>query len=320
MPTSLVTVRLVGLRYVGPTVGQNLTIECDLCGVSLSVNKRVAASATAKLNMEIGQFLTDAATFPIAGTVRVVERDPLFNDVGVVSVNARINLASDGEAAEFEAVVPVTETGGKYHENTASFIVLILATATRAVRYVPTLDEGWLRVVLESNGKRIALPTALRVNVSRISGGREYFVIAEGANRGLQASVSLLTDGSSRFESQNPHRPAMSLIYSKSTRVLSVVGKKYPTRDYPLMPWSKGTYDVEIPDAPHSGGLRYPEALLSRTWFRVGHTGDRYIHTGAGSLGCITVLDRNHWDALCSILMRARKGDNVSIRTVTVVD
>lgn len=86
------------------------------------------------------------------------------------------------------------------------------------------------------------------------------------------------------------------------------------------MPWKKGTYDVEIPDAPHSGGLRYPEAALSRTWFRVGHTGDRYIHTGAGSLGCITVLERDRWDALCSMLMRARKGDNVSVGTLTVID
>lgn len=320
MPTSLVTVRLVSIRYVGPTVGQDLTVHCDLCGVLLSINKRVSAGSTADLTKEIGQFLTNAESFPITGSIRIVERDPRFNDVGVVAVNTTVSLIDEGAPTTIEVMVPVTEAGGTHQENTGTFIVLVQARATAATRYVPALVEGWLRVVLDSDGKRIALPTALHVNVTRIVGGREHFIVAEGANRGIHASVSLLPDGSSRFGSQSPHRPAVSLNYSKSTKMLSLAGRKYPTRDYLLKPWTKGIYDVEIPDAPHSGGLRYPEAALSRTWFRVGHTGDRYIHTGAGSLGCITILERDRWDDLCSTLVQARKGDNVSIGTLTVVD
>lgn len=51
-------------------------------------------------------------------------------------------------------------------------------------------------------------------------------------------------------------------------------------------------YDIEIPDYPHLGGARYEkEAPRAKTWFRIGHRGDRYLHTGGRSLGCITIIE-----------------------------
>ena len=88
--------------------------------------------------------------------------------------------------------------------------------------------------------------------------------------------------------------------------------------DYPLKPWALGTNDIEIPDAPHKGGLRYPESSRFRTWFRVGHSGDRFIHTKAASAGCITVVDRAKWDQVCSILVSGREGDRISVGTIEV--
>lgn len=95
-------------------------------------------------------------------------------------------------------------------------------------------------------------------------------------------------------------------------------GVSYQTVDYPRRPWAPGTYDIEIPDTPHKGGLRYSEATRSRTWFRVGHTGDRYIHTGGASAGCMTIIERSQWDQLCSVLIRDRKRDGVNVGTVEV--
>ena len=106
--------------------------------------------------------------------------------------------------------------------------------------------------------------------------------------------------------------------YSVSRKMLTLGTASYQTVDYPLKPWALGTYDIEIPDAPHKGGLRYPEASRSRTWCRVGHSGDRFIHTGAASAGCITVVDRAKWDQICSILIRGRKGDRISVGTIEV--
>lgn len=78
-------------------------------------------------------------------------------------------------------------------------------------------------------------------------------------------------------------------------------------------------YDIEIPDIPHPGGLHYPEARYAKIWFRVGHSGKRYIHTGEHSRGCITLLEQERWDELCKILSKARKDDGRSIGVLEVI-
>jgi len=71
---------------------------------------------------------------------------------------------------------------------------------------------------------------------------------------------------------------------------------KYEAADYPNSPWRKGAYDIEIPDYPHPGGARYQqEAPRAKTWFRVGHSGERYLHAGGRSLGCITIIEISRW-------------------------
>ena len=64
----------------------------------------------------------------------------------------------------------------------------------------------------------------------------------------------------------------------------------------------------------------YPDVVHARTWFRIGHGGDRFLHTGRASLGCITLIERNRWDALYAGLIRSRKGDGISVGTVEVID
>lgn len=93
------------------------------------------------------------------------------------------------------------------------------------------------------------------------------------------------------------------------------------TIDDPSEPWKKGRYDIEIPDAPHEGGLRYlhkaPKALV---WFRIGHDDEKYIHTGRGTRGCITVIEHERWNEIYDILIRARKGDERSVGILEVID
>lgn len=86
-------------------------------------------------------------------------------------------------------------------------------------------------------------------------------------------------------------------------------------------PLKKGVYDLEIPDAPHLGGGSYLErAKLAKVWFRIGHSGERYLHTGRVTLGCVTMTEIEHWDDLCKVLMKARKGDGKSVGTLEVIN
>ena len=97
--------------------------------------------------------------------------------------------------------------------------------------------------------------------------------------------------------------------------------KIYETVDYKNSPWEKGLYDIEIPDYPHLVGARYEkQAPRAKTWFRIGHNGEKYLHTGGRSLGCITVTENTRWAEIYNALIKARKGDSVSVGILEVID
>lgn len=138
-----------------------------------------------------------------------------------------------------------------------------------------------------------------------------------------KASVSLdnKNDNSSRLLTNVKHESSIYLKYSISKKKLIIDNKKYNATDYPDSPIKKGWYDIELPDSPHLGGQYYLEtSLRAKTWFRIGHEGERYLHTGRRSLGCITITDTKKWDEIYNKLIKARKGDFLSVGVLEVVD
>jgi hypothetical protein len=149
---------------------------------------------------------------------------------------------------------------------------------------------------------------------------RQYFKILEGIRRGEKASVKYKEDGQSYLMDENFQTKPVHLIYSISKKTVSFNDKTYKAVDYPGSLWEKGIYDIEIPDAPHGGGRYYPGASKATIWFRIGHSGDHYLHIGARSLGCVTLTEVNRWDDFCNALLKARKGDGMSVGVIKVVD
>lgn len=78
-------------------------------------------------------------------------------------------------------------------------------------------------------------------------------------------------------------------------------------------------YDIEIPDYAHRGGANYPEAKRAKTWFKIGHNGERYLHAGGHSLGCMTVIEVTRWMEIYNALIKARKGDFMSVGVLEVI-
>lgn len=181
--------------------------------------------------------------------------------------------------------------------------------------------KGWLKARIKDSKTIESLPAFLKVKLEYSDDKREHFIPLEGAHRDKLASVKLQDDGSSNLVSGIEHEEVARASYSISKKTFTVNGRAYATIDYKNAPWKKSLYDIEIPDYPHSLGARYEkDAPRAKTWFRIGHSGDRYLHTGGRSLGCITVIETKHWAEIYEVLIKARKGDRVSVGMLEVID
>lgn len=178
----------------------------------------------------------------------------------------------------------------------------------------------WLQVKRLDGKGEISLPAYLKVKLDETRFNREYISIEEGSFQGIKASIKLNDNGQSYLQAEDEQTEPVTLKYSISKKILYLGKEKYLTTDYRGLVWEKGLYDVEIPDYPHKGGRRYTEAKYGITWFRISHGGERYLHTGQVSLGCITLTEQKKWDNLYKVLIKARKNDGKSIGILEVID
>ncbi|MFH1187301.1 MAG: hypothetical protein V1688_00385, partial [bacterium] len=263
-------------------------------------------------------FFADGASFALPVNIKIIERDLIFNDVGSKKVNLKIDLKNDSPQSSV-CEIEVQELRNFISKKKAVFEVTLEALVLDAIGYVKLTDDGWLETK-RADGKHISLPFCLRARINYIKSEREYFTILEGSWQGTEASV-MLGQKKTRFSLNNPHTAPVSITYSISKKTVRFRNRVYTTIDYPGAPWKKGIYDIEIPDSPHKGGEAYLDrAKLAKIWFRIGHSGTIYFHPGSYSLGCMTLTEIHRWDALCKILIKARKGDGRSIGTLKVID
>lgn len=319
-----IQLKLSKIKYSGNSIGDDIRVEIEVLGKFLRVDKRIKAGATAVINQEVGRFETDRGIFYADALIAVIEKDLLFNDVGNTKGTIKINTDA-GKPQQFIFEIQVRETrsilGKFWGKATAVFEITLEAEASDAIRYVPDEGDGWLKVVLEDKHIEESLPAYLKVKIERADTRREYFTILEGPYHGKLASVAFRKDGSSWFVSGVKHEPMARVTYSISQKTFVLKGRKYKAIDYIEAPWKKGLYDIEIPDYPHEGGRNYlDKSKRAMTWFRIGHSGERYLHTGGRSLGCITIIETKRWTEIYSTLIKARKGDFISVGILEVID
>ncbi len=227
------------------------------------------------------------------------------------------------------------------------------------IRFMTDVNAtGWMlavpdgldpETVVHNPSRGISLPWCLKVNLLKTENGRDFFQILEGAWKNTRASLKLRGVGSSYLTDENLHLPAGAIRLSRKKQQLWY-GPHGPFSAFSELdnPVPIGVHDLEIPDSPHQDF--YPESSkYQQVWFRVGHSGDRYLHLGTISHGCATVRpwmpdkqgDRRFasrsdselglpapvpvapfakWDDICKYLMRCRKNDDKSVGTLHVID
>lgn len=89
----------------------------------------------------------------------------------------------------------------------------------------------------------------------------------------------------------------------------------FPTKTHERNPTPLGTHDIEIADYPHLDGQQYGD--FGTVWFRIGHQGDRYVHPGRYSDGCLTCAPVN-WPRIYPVLNGGRRGDGLSVGRLKV--
>lgn len=320
MQSYIVVLRFSKFRYSGQSIGNDLRIELQINGNWFGINKTVNVGQEVQIDRQIIQFRTDQRSSSIPVIVKVIERDPVFNDVGGGRSTFKIDLATS-TVQTFSQKVRVSESAGPLKGKTAIFDVQFVATALQATRYVVGNRDGWLLVQLAKGG-RVSLPEGLKVEIDRIEKSRAYFLILEDAHQGKMASVKFSERGEDAWlGEENPQTGPVRLSYSISNKRLRVLstGESFRAVDDPSALLEEGVYDIEIPDHPHHSGLHYPDAPHARTWFRIGHQKARYIHTGARSAGCLTIKEVRRWEKLYARMIYARKGDGQSVGTLKVI-
>jgi hypothetical protein len=317
-----IQLKLLRIKYSGDSIGDDIRVEIEVLGKFLRIDKRIKAGTFVEIDREVGRFETDRGLFYAEVSIIVIEKDLLFNDVGSIRSGVKVNTGII-KPQQFAFEVQVRETrsvlGKFWGKKIANFEIILEAIVGYIERYTPDILDGWLEA-RDAKYNKMAFPAYVKVKPEYIKNKREYFTPLEGAYRHQLISTKLQDDESSYLISGIKHKPMAKATYSISTKLFILNGKKYKTVDYPDAPWKKGLYDIEIPDYPHGRSDLYSEAKRQKVWFRIEHSGERYLHTGGRSLGCITIIETMRWMEIYKILIKARKGDFMSVGVLEVID
>jgi len=305
----LVTLRLKSMIYSGQNLGPDFRFAISLGGKSTETGKRIRAGETRSFDEVILRVAVPESASQLNLSIVVSESDPLYDDVG--SAQSMVQAGGVGEKKKHLLKIPVIGMG--WEKKKRAVLKIGLETEIEStLRYVKdVLPDGWLKVKL-AQGRVESLPYLLKVALleeDEKQEGRESFKILEGIHEGKSASVALPGTGKSYLIRNEHHSAAAVLTYSLSKRELTIRGLgKFKIDMDPDNPIPPGTYPMEIPDAPHQLGASYTSITrYAKTWFRLGREGDRYLHGGDRSAGCITVLHKRKWTRICLFLLRSRK-------------
>ncbi len=175
--------------------------------------------------------------------------------------------------------------------------------------------NGWLNVRFDSGVT--PLPWYLKVNQTSRTNNRDEFEVLEGRHKGKKGTVAEKSSSESHLEAGLSYGSAATVTMKKGAKQMIYGGTTIAAFTQPSNPLPSGTHEIQIPDEPHGLGASY--GAYATSWFRLGTSGDRYLHPGSVSLGCATVSEIDAWPALYSHLINRRQSAT-AVGTLTVTD
>jgi hypothetical protein len=184
-------------------------------------------------------------------------------------------------------------------------------------RFIRETGNGWLVAAIDD--RKGFLPSGISVSLKKTCEGRDYGIVREGILSGASFIVA-----SGNIEFNYPRLENVEIkVEKKDTGIVQTAEFEYdieisidflesgqpksigpfPATIDPDNPLPVGSYDVEIADFPHDRGVGY--GPYGTVWFRIGHSGSRYLHPGKCSDGSISCAPC-HWTEIFQILHSAR--------------
>ena len=248
------------------------------------------------------------------------ELDPIADDVG--ECDLEIDLNRDHWDDQLITTEITIKGQGRTEQNLAARMLLSLNVAgSTGPALIADIDpNGWVLSKFADN-KTVPLPQGLAVEFNGIENSREVFRILEGQYKGVSASIAVATGGGTHLGPPVRRAEACSMTLFLEELSLKIVGLgSFKVLKMPPSETIKaGVYPVCVPDLPHEGGRRFrSKARHAETWFRISDAGDRYLHPGARSKGCVTLEDIGEWERVYHFLINCRL-DDLHIGTLEVV-
>lgn len=190
-----------------------------------------------------------------------------------------------------------------------------------------TGNTNWLKIRREDTGQVVSISKYTRAKNIEFKGTgsnrREHFIIDDWPYKNVKASVKALSDSRSRFGPVD-YNVGASLYYESANKTLTVNpgGIKVNATIDPDVKLDPGTYEIFLPDAPHSGGQGYlDKTSYALTWFFINDSDsvNRYVHCGNASEGCLTIGEENYggthldikkWTDIAEVLLVQRLPSN----------
>ena len=201
-----------------------------------------------------------------------------------------------------------------------------------ATQWLAQTTDGWI-VTLDAAGRRRSLPSHIELDVTGTVSGRDRFRVLEGVHSGTDGSIAT---GSGLLRTSDPHLSAATVRFRNRTggptTIAGVVYDKEILIEYsdgggvltvgpfnavgdPTNPIPTGTHVLQVPDFPHDLGASYSQ--YGTVWFRIGTSGDRYLHPGSISAGCATAQGTTWVQIYETIIKRRDTSGNVGNLVVT---
>lgn len=302
---SYLSLKLKQIVYSGDNIGRELKFLLKIEEQVTEINLGLHQGEKRSFGKVVFQKTSKDKAINVPITVKISETDERYIDVG--SGISRIKLRL--KKGTFKHVFNIIVKGiGRDRKKIATFTFLFELMVEPAVCYVSDVrPNGWLRVKFD-DGDIYPLPQWLMVEIIKIEKKREFFRILEGKFSGRKASVGLKEDGRSYLLRKGEHRKLARLIFDQKANKLTIAGLGTYKAIVEVNPIPAGKYDLEIPDDPHLLGRYYLQySKYAKTWFRIGHNGERYLHVGRRSEGCVTLTDKEKWTEIYNFLICSRK-------------
>ncbi len=315
----IASLTVIRIDLEGDHLGDDFTVSFAIGDSRESMPCQIISGQSQTFRRTLAHFSIDDLSRPLKIKLSTVEKDPIVDDLGESS----LDVSQSGEGWENQILIAEIQVQGKGRGESrkrAKMTVVSELNVTAGRLFVDDISpDGWLIAQLDG-GSQVILPHSLEIECSRQEAGRELFKILEGAHLGRLASAALGAGNLSHFVLNMPRMAPARLSYARQDNRMHIEGLgDFATRPNESNPVPVGTYPICIPDLPHARVRQYlRQAPHAKLWFRIGMEGDRYIHPGTVTQGCITVSQIDSWEQIYHHLIYSRSGDQQTVGTLEV--